>query len=179
MSKVKMTENPLKVIVSHKKESVFLLVALVLLVFSFFVGGTDKNTDKKSSDTNLADYESTLEKRLEKLLGEIDGVGTVEVMLTLENGERNVYATESGEKQKSGENSADTERSQEYVKLKRGASNEECVILSKYEPRVRGVAVVASGAGDTRVKIALTETVCAVFNIPSTSVSVVKMTKEK
>ena len=48
-------------------------------------------------------------------------------------------------------------------------------MVKVYEPAIKGVAVVAQGADNIKVKNAIIQTVCAVFNISSARVSVEKM----
>jgi stage III sporulation protein AG len=65
------------------------------------------------------------------------------------------------------------------VIVKQGSNNEECLVIKVYEPRVKGVAVIAQGADNINVKQAITDTVCALFDISSASVSVEKMIENK
>jgi stage III sporulation protein AG len=51
-------------------------------------------------------------------------------------------------------------------------------VVKVYEPTVKGVAVIAEGADSITVKTAITEMVCALFNISTAQVSVEKMCKE-
>lgn len=93
-------------------------------------------------------------------------------MITLENCYENVYAKGYNEKQDSEENSQKYESEEDYIIVKNGSNNEECLVIKVYEPTVKGVAVIAEGAGNAKVKNAITQTVCALFDIDSTKVSV-------
>ena len=62
--------------------------------------------------------------------------------------------------------------------VKSGSGTEECLVVKVYEPVVKGVAVVAEGADNAQVKKAITETVCALFDISTNKVSVIKKYEE-
>lgn len=54
-----------------------------------------------------------------------------------------------------------------------GVSDVSVMIISDTGGYVRGVAVVCSGGDDARIKLTLTEMICALFTVPSSSVSIV------
>ena len=96
-------------------------------------------------------------------------------MLTLESSYENVFAKGYSTKEDKGETDEKKEFQEEYIIIKNGSSNEECLVVKVYEPAIKGVAVVAQGADNIKVKNAITQTVCALFNISSARVSVEKM----
>ncbi len=132
-----------------------------------------------ATDTAIfsAEYTSEAEKELEKILEEIDGAGDVRVMLTLESCYENIYARAYTNEKENGESSFEENTKEEYVIVKKGSGNEECLVVKVYEPEIKGVAVVCEGGDITAVKKAVTETVCALFDISSAKVSVTKMNK--
>jgi stage III sporulation protein AG len=67
------------------------------------------------------------------------------------------------------------EKEENFVMAKTGSNTQDGVIIKVYEPVVKGVAVVAAGGDDEKVKMAIIETVSAVFNINSANISVEKM----
>ena len=95
-------------------------------------------------------------------------------MVTLDNCFEIVYATSYDTKTQEDDNKTQSENQEEYVIVKKGSNNEECLVVKVYEPQVKGVAVVAEGADSVYVKRAITETVCALFDISSAKVSVEK-----
>ncbi len=69
---------------------------------------------------------------------------------------------------------ADTEkRVEELCERIDGVSDVSVMIMSGADGNVRGVAVVCTGGNDANTKLLLTELICALFGIPSSSVSVV------
>lgn len=150
-------------------------VAVVLLFSELFADTDEENVSVDNTAVYASQYTKELEKELESLLSEISGAGKVQVMVTLENCYENVYAKGYTTKTEEGESESHSELTEEYIVVKQGSNNEECLVVKVYEPTVKGVAVVAQGADNIRVKTAITETVCALFNISSAKVSVEKM----
>lgn len=176
-------ENIMTVLKSSKRNLVLVIIVAVvffMLIISEF-SGSDAKVDKASENTTIYadEYIKETEKKLEGILENISGAGKVRVMITLESCYENVYAKGYTSKMQEDENKTDKETAEEYIIVKQGSNNEECLVVKVYEPRVKGVAVIAMGADDINVKKAITETVCALFDISSASVSVEEMIETK
>lgn len=163
------------------KKSIALLVLCFVALGALSVGGLSEEEGEELSSVNTAafssDYKKKTEKELESLLGDIQGAGEVSVMITLESCYENVYAVKEAVVNEQDEDSYKSEIQEEYITVKKGSNNEECLVIKVYEPEIKGVAVVAQGADSSAVKTALTQTVCALFDISSAKVSVEKMQK--
>lgn len=160
-----------------KKNKIILLIgalALVFLLLSEIGGEAEEVSVTRDSASYSAEYTKKIERQLEDILSEINGAGRVQVMVTLDTCYENVYA--KGYSAKTEENDVETqnETEEEYIIIKKGSNNEECLVVKVYEPQIKGVAVVAEGADNIKVKKAITETVCALFDISSAKVSVEK-----
>lgn len=160
-----------------KKNKIILLIgalALVFLLLNEIGGETEEVSVTRDSASYSAEYTKKIERQLEDILSEINGAGRVQVMVTLDTCYENVYA--KGYSAKTEENDVETqnETEEEYIIIKKGSNNEECLVVKVYEPQIKGVAVVAEGADNIQVKKAITETVCALFDISSAKVSVEK-----
>ncbi len=158
--------------------SVAVFIMFVLLLSEFLSEDSNETVLTENTAQYSQQYIDKTEKELETLLKKINGAGEVKVMITLENCYENVYAKGYSEKQDSGENSQQYESDEEYIIVKKGSNNEECLVVKVYEPTVKGVAVIAEGAGNAQVKNAITQTVCALFDISSAKVSVEKMNSD-
>lgn len=169
----------LKNIKLSKKNKLLIIASAVILTLAFVGEIIATESEEPVTTDNTAQYAAQYieksEKELEALLEKINGAGEVRVMMTLENCYENVYAKGYSSKAEQNESSSEIETDEEYVVVKKGSNNEECLVIKVYEPTVRGVAVVAEGAGNTSVKTAIIETVCAVYNISSARVSVEEM----
>ena len=162
------------------KKNIVLIISSVAMLFvvllSEFSGSLQvTNSLNEDGSVNSQKYIEQTEKELEVILEKINGAGKVEVMLTLESSYENVFAKGYSTKEDKGETDEKKELQEEYIIIKNGSSNEECLVVKVYEPAIKGVAVVAQGADNIKVKNAITQTVCALFNISSARVSVEKM----
>ncbi len=169
---------------SKSKKNFVLIIcatlALLLLVVSEFTGDdTLESSEKINGYVSSESYIREQEKKLTELLETIDGAGEVEVMITLESCYENVYLKDKNLKTESGNGDFKEESDETYIMAKTSSNTQEGVIIKVYEPVVKGVAVVASGGESEKVKMAIIETVSAVFNIDSTNISVEKMKTER
>ena len=155
--------------------AIAIFIMVLLLVSEFLTPENTESISKENTEIYSSQYIEKTEKELEALLENISGAGEVKVMITLENCYENVFAKGYSEKNDSKTDSQKSESEEEYIIIKNGSNNEECLVVKVYEPTVKGVAVIAQGAGNTQVKIAITQTVCALFDISTAKVSVEKM----
>ena len=162
----------------------------------------DKNgkPEKKSSRTTLimaagllgilligiapmlkTDGAAALESRLEGILGRIDGVGEVEVMITLKSGYTYTYAvTEKVNSDVSEEYKSDDQRKsqqkntteQSYVMVEDGGSP---LVTALNEPEIKGVVVVCAGGGAPKVVAQVTAAVKTALDISSAKITVSKI----
>lgn len=102
------------------------------------------------------------EKRLEEILTHIEGAGDVSVMVTYYASNEKILAYEK-KTDKKGEtsNGYGGESSDEKAVMADG----EPVVLSEVYPSVRGVVVIAEGAGRPTVNQAITEAVSTALGI--------------
>ena len=167
----------------NKKNLVLALcsvLALVLLLVSEFTSTNSSDSSEKANGyVSSENYIKEQEEKLKELLEAIDGAGEVEVMITLESCYENVYLKDKNLKTESGNGDFKEESDETYIMAKTSSNTQEGVITKVYEPVVKGVAVVATGGESEKVKMAIIETVSAVFNIDSTNISVEKMKTER
>ena len=171
--------NNLKNLKIGKKNIVLIIIAILIMVLLFLSElFAEKNTEavsKENTEIYSTQYIEKTEKELEALLEKISGAGEVRVMITLENCYENVFAKGYSEKKDEKTDSQKSESEEEYIIIKNGSNNEECLVIKVLQPTVKGVAVIAQGAGNVQVKNAIIQTVCALFDISSAKVSVEKM----
>ncbi|SHH08874.1 stage III sporulation protein AG [Tepidibacter thalassicus] len=135
-----------------------------------------KEGNIKSSMTK----EEILENRLEKILSKIEGVKSVEVMITLEtNGEiepafNKVTSTETTQENDSagGRRVVTTENKTETIVTKNNKQGNEPILLKSIEPKIRGVIVVADGAENIMVKERLFNAVKTVLQVSGHKIEV-------
>ena len=103
---------------------------------------------------------------MKTLLEKIDGVGSVSVMVTLDKSSQRVYEknqkTDTDVKTNSDGGSENTANETETVLA---GSAKEPLEVGVVQPKVRGAAVVCSGAGNPLIKEKVTYTVAKALNI--------------
>jgi stage III sporulation protein AG len=138
------------------------------------VGGGSKEAEE---------YRSYLEERLEKLLGAIDGIGKVEVMITLSSSEEVVLAKESDitssdtveADAQGGTRDVSQWENQESAVVQSVGSDSWPYVIKTLLPKVEGVVVVAQGAGSNLMNKNIGEAVDALFGIGLHKIKVLKM----
>ena len=127
------------------------------------------------------EYAAALESRLEGILGRIDGIGEVEVMITLKSGYTYTYAvTEKVNSDVSEEYKSDDQRKsqqkntteQSYVMVEDGGSP---LVTALNEPEIKGVVVVCAGGGAPKVVAQVTAAVKTALDISSAKITVSKI----
>ena len=139
-------------------------------------------SDSKKEDVFLQEYRKQIENEITSLLKEINGVGNVKVMITLESGEENVYAEQEKKREDTQINQTSTNVQEsvqssyenEIVVVKEQNDNKP-LIEKTLLPEIQGVAVVCNGGDDISVISAVTNSVSVVLNVPTNRIFVTKM----
>lgn len=163
------------------------IAALILIYIVFSPGGGDSasSADNASEDTQDNTVSSVeMEKRLEEILSCIEGAGEVRVMITFATGTQIVPAmnveTQSNVSEQSDENGSWEKTTQESQQSAPAAvQGDETLVLVEKMPEILGVMVVAEGAGDLSVRLALQQAVETVLQVPAKKVDVFPMEKSE
>ena len=194
MSKILKQKNITNLII------LLLLVIMFYLVVSYFTGVNnitksektnlekvskeDMNSDSQK-DSEVLSYQEKQEKDLERILGKINGVGSVDVVINFQSSEVKVPAVDNSS-QKSTTEETDSEggtrvNSQETdgdkIVMSNSSNGSEPVILKTEKPEVLGVMVVAEGAEDSKIKYEITKAISSLYNISVDKVNVLAMKK--
>ncbi|MDR0838400.1 MAG: hypothetical protein LBN99_02010 [Oscillospiraceae bacterium] len=155
----------------------FAVIVVVFGIMLLLLPGGDKT--KNDAPDAPAPPEPTAfpladtENRIAAALSEIDGAGRVTVVLTLRSDGETYIATNKKYSAK-GENSA-TEQSEDAVIVGSGGSNQSPVVVKRGYPEYQGALVVAEGAGDPEVRLALMGAVASLTGLGADRVTVTKM----
>ncbi len=143
--------------IKKRKTTIIIIFMAFLGIILVFSGSKDspQKENETSNSNNDSSYAYELENKLEELINNISGVSGVNVMITLESGNEYVYASD------------DTELAQKHVIVDDGL-----VCVTEKYPKIKGVAVVCKGGENSVIKTKITELVCSVLGIYSTSVYV-------
>ena len=137
--------------------------AIVLAIYFFPTAESSPAAEKSDADS--------LETRLENALSKVSGAGDVVVVINYESTAELVPAM-SGNTQTSttqdSDKSATTSSEQSEVAVTGG----DAIIVREDQPQVRGVVVVAQGAGDIGVRQKLLSAACTLLGVTQDKVEV-------
>lgn len=169
--------------------TILFLIGLILLIgaSSFMKPQPTKNESNKKlildeKINNNEEYSRKLEDNLKNILSKIEGVGNVDVMITLNTDEEVVAAVDmiqssvvTSEKDSNGgtRETTQTESNNKIVTTQDIGGQNTPVILKKIMPEIRGVIVVADGAKDPGLKYELSLAVQTALGIPAYKVKII------
>lgn len=144
--------------------------------------GTEQIVEQ-SADESTGDYAKRMERRLEGILGDMEGVGKVKVMITLKDeGEQMVEKNRSQSSENTQEQDGSTVRTstqqqsqEETVYSNEGGGSGEPFVAREMAPDVEGILVVAEGGGNSQVAKNISDAVLALFPVEVHKIKVVKM----
>ena len=154
-----------------KKYRFAILVALAGIVLMLLPGGKKDGTVEADISEESTFSLTEIESRMAEILGAMDGVGRVQVMLTLRSGETLSLAEDSSATLGSG---GDVRQDSQVLTVNRGSGRQEVVVTQRMYPTYQGAVVVCQGAGDSRVRLRVMETVSVLTGLSSDKISVVQ-----
>ena len=143
------------------------LIGLGLMVILFFVIYTPKESVAESkTQYDAAAYAAELERRLEKIIGGIEGVEECDVMITLKSGIEYKYAsdTQISDATHSQEKKSSNSRADIAV-VSDKERGETAVVVKEIYPEINGVAVICRGADSTALRFDICNTASTVLGI--------------
>jgi stage III sporulation protein AG len=180
---------------TEKKYIIFTLIALgaVFILLPGLFGKTKDETGGggqynvpligESKPDVMRTYEQALEDRLENVLSQIKGAGTVTVMLTVSEGAEQVLAgntqSDISKTSERDSNGGTREQSNERTSGTVVFAGNAPVAVKEIAPKITGVLVVADGGGDAGVREALTRAASAATGVGVHRVTVVEKEKNK
>lgn len=155
---------------NSKKKSKYLACIIIAAVIFVIYFSTFAPVPDEVKTEDIEDVQD-LEKRLEKALSNMEGVGKVSVVINYESSKELVPAVSTDVKSTSsqdGEKSVnEANESAEVVSV-----NGSALILRENQPDVRGVIVVAEGAEDIGIRMNLLYAVTTLLDITSDKVEI-------
>ncbi len=163
----------------YKKHGISLLVGIGLLGIGCIAlsdlllssHGSQSEAAPTQSTASAADqdYAMLLEQRLGRMLMQLEGVGNVQVMITVNSTAAQIYAEEV----KASENDRGSQSEHNLVITRQ--NGDEAPLIEKTEyPAVQGVIVLCSGGHSATIKEQVTKAVSTVLNIPAADIYVGK-----
>lgn len=140
------------------------------------------NATRTGDETEI--YVSDLEDRLESMLAKVEGIGSVEVMITLKGSKEVVVLKDEPYTQESlneidreggSRNSSSIDKEDSTILIDGGNGGSVPYILKEIAPQVEGVVVIAQGGGNISVVTEIIEALQVLFDVPPHKVKVMKM----
>lgn len=172
------------VIQDDKKRKIIVIAGIILIGIIFLSGfwgdkKQTKETGMSTSEISEAQYITQLETKVEELLKQIEGVGKLDVMLTLESGSEYVYQAET--KRSSDRKNAEGDTTQErlddeqtIVMVEGDNGKKQALIRTELTPKIKGIVVVCEGADQLTVETQIIDVLTTAFGVTSARVSVAK-----
>lgn len=190
----KIKEKPLR-----KSDWLILVLAgiLLMIVVLPFDSGKEKKPGKTEAEkkqeemqagtTGKAYEADDMEEKLEAILGQIEGVGEVQVMITYEDGGTQVVEKDE---QVSSNTTTETDsaggtrktndiQSQKNTVYDEADGENTPFIAKELTPKIEGVLVVAAGGDNKVVKQNISEAVLALFHVDAHRIKIVKMNRQE
>lgn len=136
-----------------------LLCVVALIIFFADFGGAKKEDDPIAT----ADWESQILAKVNAVVANIEGVGKLSIAITYDSGIVSEYLYEI----KTVVNANGTTETKEVVTV-RG----EPVVLRELYPAIRGVVVVAEGAGSAEVRLRIVRALVTLLGIDGSQIEV-------
>lgn len=155
-----------------------LLVGILLVVVAVpsseeGLPGAEEQTERQTAEgkeMGQKQYETYLERRLEKVLADVEGVGRVRVMITLQTSAKR-------EVEKDVERTGEEYR--ETTVAKEDGGSRTPYVSREVLPEIAGVVVSATGGDNAFVRKEITEAVQALFGIDTHKIKIMKQNDEK
>ncbi len=168
------------------KDGMIILILIGVLIAVIAIPTEEKKEEAQempdvgvTGETNDEAYETRLENRLEEILSCMDGVGKVEVMITLQASSKEVVEKDISSQQNNerGEETLDTihiMKEENTVYTEDGNASIPYVVQEIY-PEIEGVLVVAEGGDNSYVNLAIVDAIQALFDVDVHKIKIVKM----
>lgn len=178
-----------------KKDQILILflVGVLLLVIAVPVNEKNENdyeesmiqpfSEKEEAYTDETAYVTRMERELENLLTQMEGVGDAAVMITLQSSTERIVEKDVAEDHESiseadsqggTRNTTSSVKEENTIYGTQGTDEQTPYVSKEIMPQVEGVVVIAQGGDDTVVVKNITEVIQALFGIDTHKIRIVK-----
>lgn len=146
-------------------------------------GSPSGNLDESAALGAMAEYAAREESKLEKILGQAEGIGRTKVMITLASSEEHMVLQDTDNKENTVEEhdrNGGTRQQEEYSLKSENViissdGSEHPYVVQVNSPKIEGVVVVAEGAGSGKKDSEIIDAVVALFQVEPHKIKVMKM----
>ena len=153
-------------------------IILILISYGISFDGDDRaekdrevTAQQTDTTTKQAQYREQMKQELMELLRRVDGVGNVEVMLTLKASNEKVTLKDNTDRGNATE--------EQTVLIEDSNRNSSPYVIQEKEPELEGVVIVCDGGDDAGIKREITEAVSALFQVESHKIKIMKSKEAK
>lgn len=158
------TEKFLKKMHISGTKPIYIILFVGVMLMLFAGGHSPEKSEKPAQEPVFAEAEE-----LEKIISQIKGAGSVEVLVTYVSGSEKSLAYETQKQETKQEGETQYSMSQKVV-----LADDAPVVVKNLNPEVKGVVVVAQGAGNVRVKKEIQDAVKTALNVAAHRVCVLE-----
>ena len=143
---------------------------LLIYLSSLLPGGEPPDQPELQPALGVQDCQRALEESLARVVRAVTGEESPQVMVTLENAGRWVYAADARESQAEG--GRESESTHVVLEDEKGA--QRGLEVAEIQPEVKGVVIVSRGAADPALREMLINAARTALGVPSSRVCVVE-----
>lgn len=144
--------------------------------------GDDGDAVLEASAKVSDSYEAELEQRVREILKNVDGVGTVDVMIVLKSSAEKVVHTDSSTSRSTtdekdsggGTRKIESEDKESSTVLTSGDGQNTPIIEKELRPQLSGIVISAAGGGNPTVRAEISAAMEALFDLPAHKIKVLK-----
>lgn len=148
----------------YRFPALILLIGIALMMIP-------KQNEEKHSVPVETDVQTPTDVVLADILSKIEGAGEVEVLLSIEEGEKRIYQTDEDLSQ----TDSNTTSKITTITITGADRNETGLIKQINPPKYLGAIVVCQGADSARVRLSIVDAVSKLTGLGADSISVLKM----
>lgn len=144
-----------------------------------------KSSTSFESDSNVSNSKNELEQRLEAILSNISGVGSVKVFINYSESSETVAMYNENSKTSvteetdtsGGVRKVEETDSQKEIVYQEDGSNKTPIVQKTIEPKIEGAIVTAKGASNSNVKTSIVQAVEAATGLATHKIQVFEMSQ--
>jgi stage III sporulation protein AG len=181
--------------IDYSKRTIKLLLIVFIIGISIILFPNNKKNNRvtdnrikieseaKNKDDNNISYEKMLEQKMEDRFKNIEGVGKVQVLITLKSGNElvidkdtivNTSSTLESDS-KGGNRENNNKDSNRKTVIVNDSTGEKPIIIKKVNPEINGILIIAEGGEDVTVKNNLINAAKVLLDVPVHKIQVLKM----
>ena len=172
----------LKKIYNDKKIVVYILIlGIIFMIIPRMFKSKGKKIDQVSSNQ---EFVNKIQNDLSNMVSNVAGAGKSKILVTLDEGEETIYATENKQNTQTvtDEGSYNNQllkrkvddNGKKYITTRDSSGNETPLIVKRIEPKIRGAVVLCQGAGNKEVRENIIKLVSIALDISTNKICVAK-----